>query len=150
MANFFQLDLLTIKGSLFSGKACFAVFPTTSGSLGVYAGHTPLLTKVSSGVLRVYTESLSDPADSSAVHPSESIVVSGGVLEILPTSVILLADMAIRTDEIDEESVLEAQLRAKETEFTSAAAGDERARMLQEIALVEAQIAALRQFRKLR
>ncbi|WP_092483745.1 ATP synthase F1 subunit epsilon [Candidatus Ichthyocystis hellenicum] len=149
MANFFQLDLLTIKGSLFSGKARFAVFPTTSGSLGVYAGHTPLLTKVSSGVLRVYTESLGDLGDSPSVYPTDSIVVSGGVLEILPASVILLADMAIRTDEIDAESALEAQLRAKEDKVVGSG-GDERARMMQEIALVEAQIAALRQFRKSR
>lgn len=144
MANFFQLDVLTLKGSLFSGKVYFSVFPAVRGPIGVYAGHAAFLTRVLSGLLRIYTSEFVGVEPS---KPDESIVVSGGVLEVLPTSVVLLADVALRTDEIDEEHVLEAQLVAKRKEV-SEVADDERARMMQEIALVQAQMAALKHLRR--
>ena len=133
-----HVDVVSAEEQIFSGEAEFAVFPGEAGELGILPFHAPLLTRVRPGAVRL---KLPDRED------YELVYVSGGILEVQPTLITLLADTAIRAKDLDEAEALKAKKRAEEAlrnrsaEVTYAAAEAELAQAL-------AQLQTLRKVRK--
>ncbi|AWI50564.1 FOF1 ATP synthase subunit epsilon [Actinobacillus minor 202] len=105
MASQFELNIVSAEEKIFSGSVVSVRVTGVDGELGVYAGHTPLLTSIKPGMVK-YT--LQDGRE-------EFIYVSGGFLEVQPTIVTVLADVAIRGEELDQQRILAAKRKAEET-----------------------------------
>lgn len=105
MASQFELNVVSAERKIFSGDVTSVRVSGVDGELGVYAGHTPLLTAIKPGMVKF---TLADGKE-------EFIYVSGGFLEVQPTVVTVLADTAIRGDELDEQRILAAKRKAEET-----------------------------------
>ena len=99
-----HVDVVSAEELIFSGETEFAVFPGEAGELGIYPRHAPLLTRVKPGTVRLKKPGVDD---------YELVYVSGGVLEVQPTLITLLADTAIRAHDLDEAKLLEAKRRAE-------------------------------------
>lgn len=99
----FLLRVVSAEQEIFSGEVTGVQVTGLEGELGVLAGHTPLLTAIKPGIVKI-----------SAADKEEVIYVSGGFLEVQPTMVIVLADTAIRGGELDQERILAAKRRAEE------------------------------------
>ena len=121
-----HIDVVSAEESVYSGEAEFVVLPGEAGELGVYPRHTPLITRIRAGAVRI------KPAGGGE---EDLIFVAGGLLEVQPTVVTVLADTAIRGADLDEARANEALKKAEEARG--------RARDKQEVAAVEAEIAAL-------
>jgi F-type H+-transporting ATPase subunit epsilon len=106
MASTMHVDVVSAEESIFSGEAEFVVLPGEAGELGVYPRHTPLITRIRPGTVRI------TPAGGGE---EQLIFVAGGILEIQPQVVTVLADTAIRGHDLDEAKALEAQKRAEES-----------------------------------
>jgi F-type H+-transporting ATPase subunit epsilon len=132
-----HVDVVSAEGAIFSGKARFVALPGESGELGIYPRHTPLLTRIKPGSVRIECED----------GHHELIFVAGGVLEVQPETVTVLSDTAIRGKDLDEEKAQAAQLLAKEA-LENAKNDIDIARAQSELAIMAAQLAALRQFRQ--
>ncbi|EER46231.1 F0F1 ATP synthase subunit epsilon [Actinobacillus minor] len=104
MASQFELNIVSAEEKIFSGSVVSVRVTGVDGELGVYAGHTPLLTSIKPGMVK-YT--LQDGRE-------EFIYVSGGFLEVQPTIVTVLADVAIRGEELDQQRILAAKRKAEE------------------------------------
>ena len=132
-----RVDVVSAEESIFSGDAKFVVLPGESGELGIYPRHTPLITRIRPGAVRIVK------ADDS----EEFVFVAGGLLEVQPNSVTVLSDTAIRGKDLDEAKASEAKAAAEEA--LKNAKGDIDIAMAQsELAVMAAQIAALRKFRQ--
>ena len=107
-----HVDLVSAEELIFSGETEFAVFPGEAGELGIYPRHTPLLTRVKPGAVRLKIPDRDD---------YELIYVSGGILEVQPTLITLLADTAIRAHDLDEAKAIDAKRRAEEALQTRSA-----------------------------
>lgn len=105
MAMTVHVDVVSAEESIFSGLAEMVVVPGEMGELGVYPRHAPLLTRIKQGSVR-----LKIPNQSEFVL----IYVSGGMLEVQPSVVTILADTAIRGADLDEARALEAKRAAEE------------------------------------
>lgn len=105
MATTIQIDVVSAEESIFSGEAEFVVAPAIMGEVGIYPRHTPMLTTIKPGALRI---KMPDNAE------EQLIFVSGGVLEVQPGLVTVLADTAIRGHDLDEAKALEAKRLAEE------------------------------------
>ena len=105
MAIRVHVDVVSAEESIFSGEAEFAVFPGESGELGIYPRHTPLLTRIRPGTIRLKVPDQDDYV---------MVYVSGGMLEVQPDMITVLSDTAIRAADIDEAKALEAKRRAEE------------------------------------
>lgn len=105
MAMTVHVDVVSAEESIFSGTVEFAVFPGESGELGIMPRHTPLLTRIKPGTIRLKLQ------HSDAY---EMVYVSGGMLEVQPHLITVLADTAIRAADLDEAKALEAKKRAEE------------------------------------
>jgi F-type H+-transporting ATPase subunit epsilon len=138
MANTIHVDVVSAEEQIFSGEAEFVVLPGEAGELGIYPRHTPLITRIKPGSVRI---KLSDQAS------EELIFVAGGILEVQPTVVTVLADTAIRGHDLDEAKALEAQRLAEEARRT-AKDKQEIAVVEGELAMLAAQLAAIRRLRK--
>src|SRR5204863_9993122 len=93
MANTIHVDVVSAEESIYSGEAEFVVLPGEAGELGILPGHTPLLTRIKPGTVRLKLEN----------QPDEQLVfVAGGLLEVQPGRVTVLADTAIRAHDLDE------------------------------------------------
>ena len=104
-AKTFRLEIVSAERSLFSGEANFVVVPGVDGELGIFPNHTPLLTKIKPGTLKFHAKDESE----------ESLFfVAGGFLEVQPTVVTVLADTAIRGEEIDQARAEDARRNAEE------------------------------------
>ena len=125
MANTIHVDVVSAEASIFSGEAEFVVLPGEAGELGIYPQHTPLITRIKPGAVRIRKVG----------GEEELVFVAGGILEVQPKAVTVLADTAIRGADLDEAKALEAQKRAEEAK---AKAVDKA-----EIATVEAELASL-------
>ena len=88
-----HVDVVSMADTLFSGEARFVSVPGSEGALGVYPGHTPLLTKLSEGFVVVHQ----------AGGAEVRVYVAGGFVDVMPDSVTVLADVAVRTKELDTE-----------------------------------------------
>jgi F-type H+-transporting ATPase subunit epsilon len=104
MAKTVQLDVVSAEANIFSGLVEIIQATGSEGELGIYPGHAPLLTNLSAGMVRFVKQH----------GDEESIYINGGVLEIQPGSVTVLADTAIRAEDLDEQAALDAKKRAQE------------------------------------
>lgn len=120
-----QVDVVSAEKSLFSGEAKFVVLPGEAGELGILPGHTPLITRVRPGTMKI---ELTDGTE-------EIIFIAGGILEVQPGMVSVLSDTAIRAEDLDEEKALAARQQAEETLRNTKDKAD--------IAVVEAELAML-------
>ncbi|HJV06839.1 MAG TPA: F0F1 ATP synthase subunit epsilon, partial [Chromobacteriaceae bacterium] len=105
MAITVHCDVVSAEEEIFSGIVEFAVFPGEAGELGVYPHHTPLLTRIRPGTIRLKLPQK---------EAYELVYVSGGMLEVQPSLITVLADTAIRANDLDEAKALEAKRRAEE------------------------------------
>ena len=135
--TFLTVDVVSAHESIFSGKARFVVLPGESGELGIYPRHTPLITRVRPGSVRI------EKADGG----EEFVFVAGGILEVQPNRVTVLSDTAIRGKDLDEEKANEAR-RAAEEALKNAHSEIDIAKAQSELAVMAAQIAALRKYRQ--
>ena len=120
-----KVDVVSAEKSLYSGEAKFVVLPGESGELGILPGHTPLITRIRPGLVKVVLEDNSE----------ESFFVAGGLLEVQPGHVTVLSDTAIRGEDLDEEKAELARAKAREALANAKDHAD--------IAVVEAEIAML-------
>jgi len=138
MASTIQVEVVSAEESVFSGVASFVVLPGESGELGIYPKHTPLITRIKPGSIRIR----------SAESGEDTLIfVAGGVLEVQPGVVTVLADTAIRSKDLDEAQALEAQKRAEDA-LRSATDKQEIATVEAELATLAAQLAAIKKLRK--
>ena len=137
MANTIHVDVVSAEASIFSGEAEFVVLPGEAGELGIYPQHTPLITRIKPGTVRI------KPAGGGE---EEMIFVAGGVLEVQPKMVTVLADTAIRGHDLDEAKATEA-LKAAEEARAKAQDKQEIASVEAELANLAAQLAAIRKLR---
>ncbi|ALP40774.1 F0F1 ATP synthase subunit epsilon [Aeromonas schubertii] len=100
----FHLDVVSAEGKLFSGRVQSVAVTGAEGELGIHHGHTPLLTSIKPGLVRLVKQQGGE----------EVMYISGGMLEVQPETVTVLADTAIRADDLDEAKALEAKRRAEE------------------------------------
>ena len=137
--NTLQVNVVSAEESIYSGRARFVALPGESGELGIYPRHTPLITRNKPGTVRIQDEN----------GDEQLIFVAGGILEVQPNVVTVLSDTAIRGKDLDESKALAAQKEAEEalksakTEFDVALAQSE-------LAIMAAQLAALRKYRQKR
>ena len=124
MEKTLKVDVVNAEESLFSGNAEFVALPGIEGELGILPGHTPLITLIRPGLVRIRK----------SAQDEEEIFVAGGVLEIQPFHVIV-ADVAIRSKDLDEAKAKEAMEKAKAAAKTAASEI--------ELAKVEAEIGML-------
>lgn len=98
-----HLDIVSAEKSIFNGRVSHLQVTGEEGDLGVMPGHTPLLTTIKPGMARIVKQDGSE----------EVFYLSGGMLEVQPSTVAVLADVVMRADEIDEQAALEAKKRAE-------------------------------------
>jgi F-type H+-transporting ATPase subunit epsilon len=135
--NTIRVDVVSAEESIFSGEARFVALPGESGELGIYPRHTPLITRIKAGSVRI------EKADGS----EEFIFVAGGLLEVQPNCVTVLSDTAIRGKDLDDEKANAAKALAEEA-LKNAKGELDIARAQSELMVMAAQIAALRKFRQ--
>ena len=138
MAMTMHVDVVSAERSLFSGSAEFIVAPAEMGEVGIYPRHTPLITRIKPGSVRL---KLPDREE------EELIYVSGGMLEVQPLVVTILADTAVRGRDLDEVKAQEAKQRAEEAMRDRSAAIDY-AKAQSELAEAVAQLHAIQRLRK--
>ena len=138
MANTIHVDVVSAEEQIFSGEAEFVVLPGEAGELGIYPRHTPLITRIKPGAVRIR------PAGGG----EESLIfVAGGILEVQPSIVTVLADTAIRVQDLDEAKAVEAHKRAEESQ-RNAKDKQEIATVEAELSMLTAQLAAIRKLRR--
>lgn len=138
MAHTMHVDVVSAEEQIFSGEAEFVVLPGEAGELGIYPRHTPLITRIRPGSVRIKVPNQQD---------EQLIFVAGGILEVQPDVVTVLADTAIRGHDLDEAKALEARKRAEEAR-RNATSKQEIAAVEGELAMLAAQLAAIRRLRK--
>ncbi|HEY6721433.1 MAG TPA: F0F1 ATP synthase subunit epsilon [Burkholderiales bacterium] len=138
MANTIHVDVVSAEANIYSGEALFVVLPGESGELGIYPKHTPLITRIKPGAVRI------KPAGGGE---EELVFVAGGILEVQPGVITVLADTAIRGHDLDEGKATEA-LKAAEEARARATDKQEIATVEAELASLAAQIAAIRKLRQ--
>ena len=134
-----KVDVVSAEEQIFSGQAKFVALPGEAGELGILPGHTPLITRIRPGAVRVEAEN----------GEEEFVFVAGGILEVQPGAVTVLADTAIRGKDLDEAKAEQARKRAEEALQTSGS-NIEYATAQAELAYATAQLAAIARLRKLR
>jgi F-type H+-transporting ATPase subunit epsilon len=133
-----HVDVVSAEESIFSGEAEFVVLPGEAGELGIYPRHTPLITRIKAGAVRI------KPAGGGE---EQLIFVAGGILEVQPKVITVLADTAIRGGDLDEAKANEALKRAEEAR-AKAKDKQELATVEGELSTLAAQLAAIRKLRK--
>jgi F-type H+-transporting ATPase subunit epsilon len=132
-----HVDVVSAEESIFSGEATFVVLPGEAGELGIYPRHIPLITRIKPGTVRIQKPDGTE----------ELVFVAGGILEVQPKVVTVLADTAIRGADLDEAKANEALKRAEEAR-RSARDKQEVAAVEAELATLAAQLAAIRKLRQ--
>ena len=133
-----HVDVVSAEALIYSGEASFVALPGEAGELGIYPMHTPLITRIKPGSVRI------QPAGGGA---EELIFVAGGILEVQPRAVTVLADTAIRGVNLDEAKAEEA-LKAAQEAKANAQDAIGLAAVNAEVATLSAQLAAIRKLRK--
>jgi F-type H+-transporting ATPase subunit epsilon len=137
MATTIHVDVVSAEESVFSGEATFVTLPGESGELGILPRHTPLITRIRPGAVEI-----TKPDGS-----TEVVAVAGGILEVQPNAVTVLADTAVRGKDVDEAKANEAKKRAEEA-MKNAKNDIDFAAAQSEFAAMAAQIAALQKLRR--
>ena len=133
-----HVDVVSAEESIFSGEATLVSLPGEVGELGILPRHTPLITRIKPGAVRIQR------ADN---NEEEFVFVAGGILEVQPHCVTVLADTAIRGADLDEAKANEAKRLAEEA--LQNAKGDlNLAKAQSELAVMVAQLAAIQRLRK--
>ncbi len=140
MANTIHVDVVSAEELIFSGEAEFVALPGEAGELGIYPKHTPLITRISPGAVRIKVAGQAE---------EEFVFVAGGILEVQPNGVTVLADTAIRGDDLDEAKAAEAKRLAEETLVNKESKIDY-ANAQSELAVAIAQLAAIQRLRQKR
>jgi F-type H+-transporting ATPase subunit epsilon len=133
-----HVDVVSAEEQIYSGEAEFVVLPGEAGELGIYPRHTPLITRIKPGAVRI------KPAGGGE---EQLIFVAGGILEVQPKVITVLADTAIRGADLDEAKANEALQRAEEVRRT-ARDKQEIAAVETEVSMLAAQLQAIRKLRK--
>ena len=137
MSMTFHLDVVSLEEAIFSGRVEKIIATGKLGELGIFPGHTPLLTTLKPGFIRTVKQG----------GEEEVFYVSGGILEVQPEIVTILADTLVRADHLNEAAALqtkeaaEKQLAKKSTEFAYGQA-------IHELAEATAQLRAIQELRK--
>ena len=136
--NTIHVDVVSAEESIFDGEAEFVALPGEAGELGIYPQHTPLITRIRAGAVRIKLPDRNE---------EEFVFVAGGILEVQPHRVTVLADTAIRGADLDEAKAADAQRQAQEA-MANAKSDLDLARATSEFAMMAAQLAAIRKLRK--
>jgi len=136
--NTLHVEVVSAVEQIFAGEASFVALPGEMGELGIYPRHTPLITRIKPGAVRIRRADKGE---------EEFIFVAGGILEVQPHGVTVLADVAIRGKDLDEAKATEAKRQAEQA-MKNAKSNIDFARAQGEFAAMAAQIAALRRFRR--
>ena len=136
--NTIHVDVVSAEESIFSGEAKFVALPGEMGELGIYPRHTPLITRIKPGAVRI------ERADNGE---EEFVFVAGGILEVQPHAVTVLADTAIRGHDLDEAKATEAKKLAEDA-MRNAKSDIDLAAATSEFATMAAQLAAIQRLRK--
>lgn len=139
MGTIFHVDIVSAEESIYSGPAEFLAAPAQMGEVGIYPRHTPMLTRIKSGIVRI----------KAPLKEEESVYVSGGMLEVQPDVVTILADTAVRGADLDEAKAMEAK-RAAEEAMKNRESELDYARAQAELMEAAAQLAAIDKLRKRR
>ena len=134
--NTIHVDVVSAEESIFSGEARFVVLPGEVGELGIYPRHTPLITRIKAGSVRI------EKVDGS----EEFIFVAGGLLEVQPHCVTVLSDTAIRGKDLDDEKANAAKAAAEEA-IKNAKSNIDLAKATAELTVMSAQLSALLRYR---
>jgi F-type H+-transporting ATPase subunit epsilon len=135
--NTIHVDVVSAEESIFSGEARFVALPGEAGELGIYPRHTPLISRIKAGSVRI------EKADGT----EEFVFVAGGILEVQPHCVTVLSDTAVRGKDLDEEKANAAKAAAEEA-LKNAKGELDIARAQSELVVMAAQLAALRKYRQ--
>lgn len=137
MATTIHVDVVSAEESIFAGDAEFVALPGEAGELGIYPRHTPLITRIRPGVVRIKMPGKAE---------EEQVFVAGGILEVQPNVVTVLADTAIRGQDLDEAKARDSLAKAEEARKN---AGNELeiAKVEAEMSALAAQLAAIRKLR---
>jgi len=136
-AHTLHVDVVSAEEQIYSGEAEFVVLPGEAGELGIYPRHTPLITRIKPGSVRIKVPGQAE---------EEFVFVAGGILEVQPKLVTVLADTAIRGKDLDEAKATEALKQAEEAR-KNAQSKEEIATLEAEFAMLAAQLAAIRKLR---
>lgn len=131
-----HVDVVSAEASIFAGEAKFVSLPGEAGELGILPGHTPLISRIRPGTVKI------ERADGK----DEFVFVAGGLLEVQPGTVTVLADTAIRSQDLDEAKAEQARKQAEEA-LRHAKDKTEIAVVEAELAMLAAQLAAIRKLR---
>lgn len=134
-----HVDVVSAEESIFSGEATFVALPGETGELGIYPRHTPLITRIKAGSVRI------EKADGT----EEFVFVAGGILEVQPNCVTVMSDTAVRGKDLDDEKANAAKAAAEEA-MKNAKTEIDQARIASELYVIAAEIAALRKYRQKR
>ncbi len=134
-----KVDVVSAEEQIFSGQAKFVSLPGEAGELGILPGHAPLITRIRPGTVEIEAE------DGSV----ELVFVAGGILEVQPTNVTVLADTAIRGKDLDEAKAEQARRQAEEA-LQNTGANLEYATAQAELSYATAQLAAIQRLRRVR
>jgi F-type H+-transporting ATPase subunit epsilon len=137
MATTIHVDVVSAEESIFAGEAEFVALPGEVGELGIYPRHAPLITRIKPGMVRIKISGRTD---------EEHVFVNGGILEIQPHVVTVLADTAVRAKDLDEAKAREALALAEEAR-KNAGSELEIAKVEAEMSSLAAQLAAIRKLR---
>jgi F-type H+-transporting ATPase subunit epsilon len=137
MAHTIHVDVVSAEEKIFSGEAEFIALPGEAGELGIYPKHTPLITRIRAGAVRIKVAGQAE---------DEFVFVAGGILEVQPNAVTVLADTAIRGRDLDEAKATEAKKLAEEAMVNQDSKIDY-AKAQAELAVAVAQLAAIARFR---
>jgi F-type H+-transporting ATPase subunit epsilon len=131
-----HVDVVSAEELIFSGEATFVALPGEAGELGIYPRHTPLISRIRAGSVRIQT----------ADGGEEFVFVAGGILEVQPDCVTVLTDTAVRGKDLDEERANAAK-KAAEEHLKNAKSSVDMAAAQSELAVFAAQLSALRKYR---
>ena len=134
-----QVEVVSAEEAIFSGRAKFVALPGEAGELGILPGHIPLITRIKPGAVRIEKEDGGE----------EFVFVAGGILEVQPKCITVLSDTAIRGHDLDEAKANEARKAAEEA-LKNAKSDIDVAKAQSELAVMAAQIAALRKYRQMK
>ncbi len=137
MTHTIHVDVVSAEEQIFSGEAEFIVLPGVMGELGIYPRHTPLLTQIRPGAVRIKLPGQAQ---------EELVFVQGGFLEVQPSRVTVLADTAVRAKDLDEAAAMEAKKAAEEA-MQNKTSREEIAQAEGELAIALAQLEAIRKMR---
>lgn len=139
MANTMKLDIVSAEAEIFSGEVNAVFAPAIMGDVGIYPKHTPLVTRLKPGEVKIQVDGEED----------QFIFVSGGLLEVQPEVVTVLSDTALRAEDLDESMALQAKQQAEES-LADMQSDIDSARALAELAESAAQLRMIEKLRKIK